>query len=284
MSDDRERPGSWTDPTEDVSEQPALDGLELAEVETTPARLEEGAGDRMSEAGADALSREPAATPAGEPASAEAATNSPRRRRGGKPRLNEEQDRRIVEAFEQAKREGRSLKDVAAALSAEMGQPPDYINQRYYYLQRKSRADEGQRPAAARRGRERAGAPAGRGAAAEGRGRRRAPTTTGQPAASPPAAPTGAPAATSGDLVGIARALDELTQLTRSQLGAVAERLQSLETRIAALESRPPADVSVDQVLERLGQVLQERGRAVRGRERVRAAVQEFLKAIDESL
>lgn len=283
MSDDRERPGNWTDPTNDASEQQAFDGLELAEVETAPARLEEGAGDPKGDVVTDALSPKPASAPAGGAASSEAAAAAPRRRRGGKPRLNEEQDRRIVEAFEQAKREGRSLKDVAAALSAEMGQPPDYINQRYYYLQRKSRAEEAQRPAATRRGRGRAGAAAARGVAPEGRGRRRATAAASQPVAASPTTPAEAPSATSGDLTSIARALDELTQLTRTQLGAVSERLQKLEARLAALESRPPADVPVDQVLERLGQVLQERGRALRGRERVKAAVQEFLKAIDES-
>ncbi|MEW6047517.1 MAG: hypothetical protein AB1609_13720, partial [Bacillota bacterium] len=93
-----------------------------------------------------------------------------------------------------------------------------------------------------------------------------------------------APAAATPDLGSIARSLDQLTELTRSQLGAIVDRLQKVESRLNSIEQRPAGDVAVDQVLERLGQVLQERGRTMRSRERVRSAVQEFLKAIDENL
>lgn len=293
MTDGLERPGRWTGTGDhEAPEQQTFNGLELAEVETSPARLEEAADLRAEALGSGAAhSDNPGPATAAPAAPAGASSPAPVRRRGGKPRLTEEQDRRITEAFEKAKKEGRSLKDVANELAKELGQPADYINQRYYYLQRKSRAEKAEPEAApaGRRGRARAAAPAPAPAAAAARGRGRRGAQAAAPAAPEAgarvaaAAPARAEAA--GDLAEISRSLSELTSLTRTQLTAIVDRLQQLESRLSSLEQRPAGgEVPVDQVLERLGQVLQERGRAVRSRERVRAALQEFLKVIEESV
>lgn len=296
MTDGLERPGRWTGTgDQEAPEQQTFNGLELAEVETSPARLEEGGGDLRAEArgGASAHPANPGPATAAPAAPAGASSPATGRRRGGKPRLTEEQDRRITEAFEKAKKEGRSLKDVANELAKELGQPADYINQRYYYLQRKSRAEKGEPEAApaGRRGRARATAPAPAPEAAPARARGRRGAQAAAPAAPEAgaqvaaAAPAPARAEAAGDLAEISRSLNELTNLTRTQLTAIVDRLQQLESRLSSLEQRPAGgEVPVDQVLERLGQVLQERGRAVRSRERVRAALQEFLKVIEESV
>lgn len=274
-----ERTERWTGGSDETAEEQGFNGLELAEVPTAPAHLEDQGNDLGAAPGNPRPARQ---------AQAAVATPAPARRRGGKPRLSEEQDLRIIAAFEQAKKENRSLKEVAAELGRELGQPADYINQRYYYLQRKGRPEGAEAPAG-RRGRGRPArveAPAEPAAPPVGRRRGRRPgrAATAAPAQAQLPEAAAAPATATPDLGSIARSLDQLTELTRSQLGAIVDRLQKVESRLDSIEQRPAGDVAVDQVLERLGQVLQERGRTMRSRERVRSAVQEFLKAIDENL
>ncbi|WP_324716267.1 hypothetical protein U7230_13020 [Carboxydochorda subterranea] len=292
MPDNPERTEQWSGSTNGGDDED-FNGLDLAEVPTAPAHLEDEQGGTA----------EPAQASPAQPGrvAAEAAQAPVRRRRGGRPRVTAEQDQRILEAFERAKKENRSLREVANELARELGQPADYINQRYYYLQRKARpegvgarAAGGRRRGAAgraeapRRAAPAAGAPARAEKApapAEGRrgGRRAAAARTAPPA--PTAAPAAAPAPAAGDLAAISRALSELSELTRSQLTAIVDRLQKLESRLTSLERQPAgADANVDQVLERLGQVLQERSRAARSRDRVKGALQEFLKTLEESV
>lgn len=287
MAEERERTEQWGEGPNESAGDEELDGLELAEVPTSPAHLgDEVAAPQMS-AGTDQAKSSPARV------AAEAAT-PPRRRRGGRPRVTAEQDQKIIEAFERAKEENRSLREVASQLAREFGQPADYINQRYYYLQRKARPEGA--PAKGpgrRRGRparasvqtplpvsEVAG-PAPSAAAPTGEtGPRRGRRARG------PAAPEAGPAApVAPELAAISRSLSDLTEMTRTQLTGIVERLQKLETRLTSLEERPAVpDVPVDDIMERLGQLLQERSRAVRGRERLKSALQDFLKTLDENV
>ncbi|MBE3599520.1 MAG: hypothetical protein IMX02_12285 [Limnochordaceae bacterium] len=297
MPDNPERTEQWSGSTNGGDDED-FNGLDLAEVPTAPAHLEDEQGGTA----------EPAQASPAQPGrvAAEAAQAPVRRRRGGRPRVTAEQDQRILEAFERAKKENRSLREVANELARELGQPADYINQRYYYLQRKARpegvggrvaggrrrgaAGRAEAPAAAAAAAPAAGAPdraekapapaAGRRGGRRAAGARTAPAA---PAVAPTAAPAPAPAA--GDLAAISRALSELSELTRSQLTAIVDRLQKLESRLTSLERQPAGgDANVDEVLERLGQVLQERSRAARSRDRVKGALQEFLKTLEESV
>lgn len=250
MPSGSEQEGLWSPASGGAHE--TFDGLELAEAATAPARLEDQPVDySRADAGAD-----PAAEAAASPDEGEGAAPARRRGRGGRPRVSADQDRRIVEAFERAKDQGRSLKDVAQDLAKELGQPPEYINQRYYYLRRRTRPAE---PEAAARpaGRRRRAAATAAPEPPRAVGRRRAATARPAepaPAEAPPARRRGRVVA----LAGVEDRLAQLSDIATRQLAALTERMERIEERLSALERRPAAHEAApdEELYTRLGRML----------------------------
>ena len=235
----------WSTAADEGVEQESLGGLDLAEAPTAPAHLEEQ-GDTFKG------DENPAPAARAQSDGGEAATTTMaaarRRGRGGRPRVTAEQDQRILEVFDRAKKEGRSLKDAAQQLAAELGQPAEYINQRYYYLQRRQGAPAEQAAEAPRRrGRAAAQAAAPQPAPA---GRRRGRAAAREAA---PAVAAGTP-----NLGGVEQRLAELSDIATRQLAALTERIERIEERLRSLEQTPrrAAAVGDEELYSRLGRML----------------------------
>lgn len=277
----------WSSASDEGPEQEALSGLELAEMATSPASFEEvePEGESFDSSSSDAAFTG-AASEEGQPhaearnpdgeeaATATMAAAARRRGRGGRPRVTAEQDQRILEVFEQAKKEGRSLKDAAQQLASELGQPADYINQRYYYLQRRQGGGApAARQAAGGRRRQAAAAQAPAAAAAPAAGGRRrgrgaaareaaaapvAAEAAPAPQAQAPAAAAAAAAVPAAALSAVEQRLAELSDIATRQLAALTERIERIEERLRSLEQAPrrAAAVGDEELYSRLGRVL----------------------------
>lgn len=251
MPSGSEQEGLWS-PESGGAHAETFNGLELAEAATAPARLEDQPVDY-----AQADQGDPAAEPAASPNERGTAAPARRRGRGGRPRVSADQDRRIVEAFERAKDQGRSLKDVAQDLAKELGQPPEYINQRYYYLRRRTRPAEPEAAARPAGGRRRRAAAAPVAEAPRPVGRRR--MAAARPAE--PVAGEAQPARRRGRVVALAGVEDRLAQLSdiaTRQLAALTERMERIEERLSELERRPAAQAAAsdEELYNRLGRML----------------------------
>ena len=246
----------WSASADEGVDQESLSGLELAEAPTAPAHFEEQ-GDTFK-AEEEPENPAPAARTQsdGEEAATATMTAARARGRGGRPRVTAEQDQRILEVFEKAKKEGRSLKEAAQQLAAELSQPAEYINQRYYYLQRRHQAPATVRATGTnrRRGaRAAAQAPAPQPAAAPRR-RGRAAAREAEPAP----APAPAAAAATANLGGVEQRLAELSDIATRQLAALTERIERIEERLRSLEQSPrrAAAVGDEELYTRLGRML----------------------------
>ncbi len=256
MPSAREQEGLWA-PDASESGMESFNGLELAEAPTSPARLED-------QPDLHAQSADPNPAPqAAEASTTGAAPQSGRRGRGGRPRVTGDQDQRILEVFERAKEAGRSLKDAAQELAKELGQPAEYINQRYYYLRRRNPPTEAQAPAPAAAGRRRRAADQAEQPAAPrvgGRGGRRAAAARAvepTPAAAAAAPPRRRGRAAAPVAPAVEQRLAELSDIATRQLGALTERMERIEERLSALERRPATtEVGDEELYSRLGRML----------------------------
>ena len=235
----------WASSADEGTDNDSFGSLDLAEAATAPAHLEEPSSSFKADDTPEGPA--PEAPDGGEAAPSTMATVR-RRGRGGRPRVTAEQDQKILETFEKAKAEGRSLKEAAQQLANELGQPAEYINQRYYYLQRRqgTASPPAQEPARTAR-RVRAAAAA---AAAAPQGRRRARGGARETAPGAPSGPT--------DLTGVEQRLAELSDIATRQLGALTERIERIEERLRSLEQAPRRSAAAgdEELYSRLGRVL----------------------------